>query len=81
VGGHKRHDGGEVLVVGLVTIVMANLEPMRTFSQEVLQIEPQVYRGHYVEFALRADTLALCTSPSVGPSGSLPYKARRITVC
>ena len=31
----------------LVTIVTANLEPMRTFYQQVLQIEPQIYRGNY----------------------------------
>jgi catechol 2,3-dioxygenase-like lactoylglutathione lyase family enzyme len=45
--------------LALVTIVTANLEPMRTFYQEVLQIEPQVYRGNYVEFALEVGTLAL----------------------
>ena len=38
--------------LALVTIVTANLEPMRTFYQEVLQIEPQIYRGNYVEFTL-----------------------------
>jgi hypothetical protein len=43
----------------LVTIVTANLEPMRTFYQQVLQIEPQIYRGNYVEFTLEAGTLAL----------------------
>jgi catechol 2,3-dioxygenase-like lactoylglutathione lyase family enzyme len=43
----------------LVTIVTANLEPMRTFYQQVLQIEPQLYRGNYVEFPLEAGTLAL----------------------
>ena len=31
--------------LALVTIVTANLEPMRTFYQQVLQIEPQIYRG------------------------------------
>jgi catechol 2,3-dioxygenase-like lactoylglutathione lyase family enzyme len=45
--------------LALVTIVTANLEPMRTFYQEVLQIEPQIYRGNYVEFALETGTLAL----------------------
>ena len=45
--------------LALVTIVTANLEQMRTFYQEVLQIEPQIYRGNYVEFALEAGTLAL----------------------
>jgi hypothetical protein len=43
----------------LVTIITANLEPMRTFYQQVLQIEPQIYRGNYVEFPLEAGTLAL----------------------
>ena len=45
--------------LALVTIVTANLEPMRTFYQQVLQIEPQIYRGNYVEFTLEAGTLAL----------------------
>jgi catechol 2,3-dioxygenase-like lactoylglutathione lyase family enzyme len=45
--------------LALVTIVTANLEPMRTFYQQVLQIEPQIYRGTYVEFALETGTLAL----------------------
>jgi catechol 2,3-dioxygenase-like lactoylglutathione lyase family enzyme len=43
----------------LVTIVTAHLEPMRTFYQAVLQIEPQIYRGNYVEFPLETGTLAL----------------------
>jgi uncharacterized glyoxalase superfamily protein PhnB len=43
----------------LVTIVTVNLEQLRTFYHEVLQIEPQTYRGNYVEFALEAGTLAL----------------------
>ena len=43
----------------LVTIVTANLEPMQTFYQEVLQIEPQISRGNYVEFTLQAGILAL----------------------
>ena len=45
--------------LALVTIVTANLERMRTFYQAVLQIEPQIYRGNYVEFTLEASTLAL----------------------
>jgi uncharacterized glyoxalase superfamily protein PhnB len=45
--------------LALVTIVTTNLEPMRTFYQEVLQIEPQIYRDNYVEFTLEAGTLAL----------------------
>ena len=45
--------------LALVTIVTANLESMRTFYQQVLQIEPQIYRGNYVEFTLETGTLAL----------------------
>ena len=45
--------------LALVTLVTTNLEPMRTFYQEVLHIEPQIYRGNYVEFILEAGTLAL----------------------
>jgi hypothetical protein len=45
--------------LALVTIVTVNLEPMRTFYQAVLQIEPQIYRGNYVEFTLETGTLAL----------------------
>jgi uncharacterized glyoxalase superfamily protein PhnB len=45
--------------LALVTIVTTNLESMRTFYQAVLQIEPQIYRGNYVEFTLEAGTLAL----------------------
>jgi len=45
--------------LALVTIVTANLELMRTFYQAVLQIEPQIYRGNYVEFTLETGTLAL----------------------
>ena len=45
--------------LALVTIVTANLEPMRTFYQKVLQVEPQIYRGNYVEFTMEAGTLAL----------------------
>src|ERR687887_730445 len=50
---------GSLMKLALVTIVTANLEPMRTFYQQVLQIEPQSYRGNYVEFTLEAGTLAL----------------------
>ena len=58
--------------LALVTIVTANLEPMRTFYQEVLQIEPHSYRGNYVEFTLEAGTLALwrqseCAAFGIGP--------------
>lgn len=45
--------------LALVTIVTANLESMRTFYQQVLQSEPQIYRGNYVEFTLETGTLAL----------------------
>src|SRR5436853_381138 len=45
--------------LALVTIVTANLEPMRTFYQQVLQLEPQIYRGNYIEFTLETGTLAL----------------------
>ena len=45
--------------LALVTVVTANLEQMRTFYQEVLQIEPVTYRGNYVEFVMEAGTLAL----------------------
>jgi hypothetical protein len=43
----------------LVTIVTANHEEMCVYSQEVLQIEPQVSRGTSVGFPLEARTLAL----------------------
>jgi catechol 2,3-dioxygenase-like lactoylglutathione lyase family enzyme len=45
--------------LALVTIVTANLEPMRTFYQQVLQIEPPIYCGNYVEFTLETGILAL----------------------
>ena len=45
--------------LALVTIVTANLESMCTFYQKVLQVEPQIYRGNYVEFPLETGTLAL----------------------
>ena len=43
----------------LVTMVTAHREPMRTFSQQVLQMEPQMYRGHSVACPLEDGTLAL----------------------
>lgn len=57
--------------LALVTIVTANLEPMRTFYQQVLRLEPQIYRGNYVEFTLEVGTLALwrqseCTEYGLG---------------
>lgn len=45
--------------LALVTIVTQHLEEMRAFYQEVLQIEPQTYRGNYVEFPTVAGTVAL----------------------
>src|SRR5215470_2798222 len=51
--------GESLMKLALVTIVTANLEPMRSFYQQVLQIEPQIYRGNYVEFTLEVGTLAL----------------------
>ena len=45
--------------LALVTIVTQHLEQMRAFYQEVLQIEPQTYRGNYVEFPTAAGTVAL----------------------
>ena len=38
--------GESLMKLTLVTIVTANLEPMRSFYQQVLQIEPQIYRGN-----------------------------------
>jgi catechol 2,3-dioxygenase-like lactoylglutathione lyase family enzyme len=58
----------------LVTIVTANLEQMRTFYQEVLQIEPQTYRGNYVEFALEAGTLALWRQSEYEAFGIAPMR-------
>lgn len=36
-----------------------NLEQMRAFYQDLLQLAPQTYRGNYVEFSTPAATLAL----------------------
>ena len=60
--------------LALVTIVTANLEPMRTFYQEVLQIEPQLYRGNYVEFPLEAGTLALWRQSECEAFGITPVR-------
>jgi uncharacterized glyoxalase superfamily protein PhnB len=60
--------------LALVTIVTANLEPMRTFYQEVLQIEPQIYRGNYVEFPLEAGTLALWRQSECEAFGITPVR-------
>src|SRR5947207_6088680 len=55
--------------LALVTIVTANLEPMRTFYQQVLQIEPQMYRGNYIKFTLETGTLALWRQPECAEFG------------
>ena len=60
--------------LALVTIVTANLEPMRAFYQEVLQIEPQTYRGNYVEFTLEAGTLALWRQSEYEAFGIAPMR-------
>jgi catechol 2,3-dioxygenase-like lactoylglutathione lyase family enzyme len=60
--------------LALVTIVTANLESMRTFYQEVLQVEPQTYRGNYVEFALEAGTLALWRQSEYEAFGIAPMR-------
>src|SRR5438874_5184756 len=52
-------EGESLMKLALVTIVTANLEPMRIFYQQLLQIEPQIYRGNYVEFPLETGTLVL----------------------
>jgi len=43
----------------LVTLVTTQREPMRTFSLQVLQDEPQIPRGHAVVCPLEAGTLAV----------------------
>ena len=58
--------------LALVTIVTPNLEQMRTFYQEVLRIEPETYRGNYVEFALEAGTLALWRRSECEAFGIIP---------
>ena len=61
--------------LALVTIVTANLEQMCTFYQEVLQIEPQIYRGNYVEFPLEAGTLALWRQSECVAFGLTPMRS------
>jgi len=56
---HDLEEKGSPMKLALVTIVTTNLEQMRTFYQAVLQIEPQIYRGNYIEFILETGTLAL----------------------
>jgi hypothetical protein len=60
--------------LALVTIVTANLEPMRAFYQEVLQVEPQISRGNDVEFALEAGTLALWRQSECEAFGITPMR-------
>ena len=60
--------------LALVTVVTANLEPMRAFYQEVLQIEPQISRGNYVEFPLQAGTLALWRQSEFEAFGIAPMR-------
>jgi uncharacterized glyoxalase superfamily protein PhnB len=66
--------GKNPMKLALVTIVTANLEPMYTFYQEVLRIEPQIYRGNYVEFALEAGTLALWRESECEAFGIAPMR-------
>jgi uncharacterized glyoxalase superfamily protein PhnB len=66
--------GKALMKLALVTIVTANLEPMRTFYQEVLQIEPQIYRGNYVEFTMAAGTLALWRQSEYETFGIAPMR-------
>jgi uncharacterized glyoxalase superfamily protein PhnB len=66
--------GKDPMKLALVTIVTANLEPMRTFYQAVLQIEPQIYRGNYVEFATAAGTLALWRQSECEAFGIAPMQ-------
>jgi catechol 2,3-dioxygenase-like lactoylglutathione lyase family enzyme len=60
--------------LALVTIVTAKLEQMRTFYQEVLQVEPQTYRGNYVEFILEAGMLALWRQSECEAFGIAPVR-------
>jgi catechol 2,3-dioxygenase-like lactoylglutathione lyase family enzyme len=60
--------------LALVTIVTANLERMHIFYQEVLRIEPQVYRGNYVEFTMDAGTLALWRQSECEAFGIVPMR-------
>jgi catechol 2,3-dioxygenase-like lactoylglutathione lyase family enzyme len=60
--------------LALVTIVTADLEAMHTFYQTVLQVEPQTYRGNYVEFTLEAGTLALWRQSEFETFGIAPMR-------
>jgi uncharacterized glyoxalase superfamily protein PhnB len=63
-----------MMKLALVTIVTVNLEQLRTFYQEVLQIEPQTYRGNYVEFTLEAGALALWRQSECNAAGITPMR-------
>jgi catechol 2,3-dioxygenase-like lactoylglutathione lyase family enzyme len=66
--------GEDLMKLALVTVVTANLEPMRAFYQEVLQIKPQISRGNYVEFPLQAGTLALWRQSEFEAFGIAPMR-------
>src|SRR5215475_1215129 len=62
-----RHFSGResLMKLALVTIVTANLEPMRTFYQQVLQIEPQSTVATMSNFLWRPVPSPYGASPSV----------------
>ena len=64
----------------LGTIVTANLGEMCVFWQAVRQIEPQVFRGTAVEFALEAGPRALGRQSECVLRGSHRCWARPLTV-
>jgi catechol 2,3-dioxygenase-like lactoylglutathione lyase family enzyme len=74
IHGTSMSGGEDLMKLALVTIVTANLEQMRTFYQELLKIEPQTYRGNYVEFALEAGTLALWRQSECEAFGLAPMR-------
>jgi len=43
----------------LTTIITQNLEQMCDFYQQILQVDPQVYRNNYAMFTTETATLAL----------------------
>ena len=53
---------------------------MRTFYQEVLQIEPHSYRGNYVEFTPRLAPSRSGASPSVQRLGLVSARRRESSV-
>jgi uncharacterized glyoxalase superfamily protein PhnB len=66
--------GEDLMKLALVTVITANLEPMRAFYQEVLQVEPQISRGNYIEFPLEAGTLALWRQSEFEAFGIAPMR-------